>query len=81
MTPSALRRDRAWPAMTPSQTRNLRNWLMFMTALLLTIYEALVQGGERPFLLTLYASMMGLPLVLGEHGLTGKGGSSKDNDS
>ena len=54
---------------------------MFMTALLLTIYEALVQGGERPFLLTLYASMMGLPLVLGEHGLTGKGGSSKDNDS
>lgn len=39
---------------------------MFLVALGLTIYEATVQSGERPFLLTLYASMMGLPLILGK---------------
>lgn len=55
------------------QTRELRNWLMFSVALMLTVYEALIQAGERPFLLTLYASMMGLPLVLG-------GKAKPDND-
>ncbi len=47
------------------QQRQLRNWLIVVTALALTVYEAVGQEGERPFLLTLYASMMGLPLVLG----------------
>lgn len=29
-------------------------------------YEAIVQSGERPFLLTVYTVMMGVPIVLGE---------------
>jgi hypothetical protein len=48
--------------------RQLRDWLMFVAALSGTGYEALIRDGDRPFLLTLYASMMGLPLVLSRGG-------------
>lgn len=37
---------------------------MFGVALGLTINEAVFKNGDRPFLLTLFASMMGLPLFL-----------------
>lgn len=45
-------------------SRAARNWLMFGTALCLTVYEALARQGERPALLVLYASMMGIPMLL-----------------
>lgn len=56
--------------------RQIRDWLMFLAALVGTGYEAGIREGERPFLLTLYASMMGLPLILG-----GRGGSNKGEPS
>jgi hypothetical protein len=37
---------------------------MFSVALSLTIVEGVALRAERPFLLTLYAAMMGLPLIL-----------------
>jgi hypothetical protein len=51
--------------MSERAQKQLRDWLMFAAALAGTGYEALVRNGDRPFLLTLYASMMGLPLILG----------------
>lgn len=54
----------------------LRGWIMFLAALGLTFFEAVVREADRPFLLTLYASMMGLPLILG-----GRGGSNGKNGS
>lgn len=56
-----------------TQTR-VQKALMFGVALGLTIYEAAWRAGERPFLLTLYASMMGLPLILGRSDSPGPGG-------
>ena len=52
------------------RSREVRNWLMLGFALVMTVYEATITTEPRPFLLTLYASMMGLPLLL-----RGDGGS------
>lgn len=42
-----------------------RDTVITATALLLTIFEAVIRSGpERPSLLALYAAMMGLPFVL-----------------
>jgi hypothetical protein len=58
--------------MSERAQRQLRDWLMFAAALAGTAYEAIIRDGDRPFLLTLYASMMGLPLIVGR----GNGGGS-----
>lgn len=47
---------------------------MFLVALGLTVNEAVFHEGDRPFLLTLFASMMGLPIILA-------GEKKKDNGS
>jgi hypothetical protein len=39
-----------------------RDALLFGVGLGLTTYEALARQGERPYLLALYAGMMGLPV-------------------
>ena len=44
----------------------LRGTLMFLAGLGLTVNESLRRdGGERPYLLVLFAAMMGLPLAIG----------------
>lgn len=46
--------------------RITRDSLLFGAGLALTVYEAIVREGERPYLLALYAGMMGLPAMLGK---------------
>ena len=41
-----------------------RDSLLFTSGLILTYHEAFVVKVERPFLLALFAGMMGLPVVL-----------------
>ena len=45
-------------------TSGVRDGLIFLGGLTLTIYEAVFRDAERPSLLVLYAAMMGLPAVL-----------------
>lgn len=46
-----------WPRVT-------RDTVLFLTGLGLTIREAVVGGAERPFMLMIFAGMMGLPVFL-----------------
>lgn len=41
-----------------------RETVMFATALFLTVYETVWGPGDRPYLITLYAMMMGLASML-----------------
>lgn len=43
---------------------DVRAWLMTAVALVLITYEAIFRTAERPFLLTLYASMLGMPIAI-----------------
>lgn len=49
--------ERAW--------RISRDITLFVGGLAGVAHEVVITQGERPFLLTLFAAMMGLPLVLG----------------
>lgn len=52
------RRDFKWPRVT-------RDGLLLGTGVILTINEAVIRSGaERPYLLMLFAGMMGLPVFL-----------------
>lgn len=48
----------------PKDGKDARTWLLFLGGLAGVAYETLVTGGERPYLLVIFASMMGLPLFL-----------------
>lgn len=48
----------------PKDGKDARTWLLFIGGLAGVAYETLVSGGERPYLLVIFASMMGLPLFL-----------------
>lgn len=64
-----MRRDPerpSWP--------DVRDALLFVSGLVLTIHEAFFVQGDRPDLLVLYAAMMGLPAYLmGIRSRNGKG--------
>lgn len=66
------------PNSKPSAQRwleTLREPLMFLTGLGLTIFEAVTRGTERSGLLIVYMGMMGLPVVLGSDLLRRKNGN------
>jgi hypothetical protein len=44
--------------------RGIRNWLIFAVGLGIAIWETLAEQADRPWLLGLAASMLGLPLFL-----------------
>lgn len=46
-----------WPRVT-------RDTALFLTGLVLTIREAFFEDAERPYLLMIFAGMMGLPVFL-----------------
>lgn len=50
---------------TDRREERARRVVMFVAALSGTVYEAAWREAERPFLLSLYAAMMGFPFVLG----------------
>jgi len=48
----------------PKDEKSLRNWLIFVAGLAIAGYETLVEQVDRPWLLALAASMLGLPVLL-----------------
>jgi hypothetical protein len=48
----------------PWDGRKVRDWIMFGTGILGVVYETVVVHVDRPALLALFASMLGLPLFL-----------------
>lgn len=48
----------------PKDGKDLRTWLLFLGGLSGVAYETLAAQAERPYLLVIFASMMGLPLFL-----------------
>ena len=48
----------------PKDEKSLRNWLIFVAGLGIAVYETLIEQVDRPWLLALAASMLGLPVLL-----------------
>lgn len=52
------------PRWLPKDGKDARTWLLFIGGLAGVTYETLAAQGDRPYLLVIFASMMGLPLFL-----------------
>jgi len=48
----------------PKEGKDVRNWILFFSGLIGVAYETIAEGVDRPALLVVFASMMGLPIFL-----------------